>query len=235
MANVLINDQYLTDIADAIRLKSGSNETYKPKEMANAIKTITTAAPDELSIFDDLISKTYTGEFYSATAESIPASYMASQPITMATGMKIETINSGAFYKCMNLISVNFPKVKVIHANAFKDCENLTDISIPAVTTIYGGAFAGCANLEKLDLGYLLAYNTDSYSPASLDGCMKLTHLIVRSQRVISLPFLPSQFKNNLDIAWIYVPSYYYNDYVSNYANYGYTFRKIEEYSDICG
>lgn len=238
MANVLINDQYLTDIADAIRLKSGSTDTYKPKEMADAIKTISTAAPDELSIFDDLISKTYTGEFYSATAESIPSSYMASQPITMATGMKIETINNGAFYKCSKLVSANFPKVKVINNNAFKDCISLTEVSIPAVTTIYGQAFTNCESLVKLDFGYINAYITDINSPSSLDGCIKLTHLIIRSNKVIDIPFMPSQFKNNLDIAWIYVPAAYYNSYVARYNedfSYGYTFRKIEDYPDICG
>lgn len=40
MANVLINEDTMTDIADAIRSKKGVSTTYKPSEMADAISSI---------------------------------------------------------------------------------------------------------------------------------------------------------------------------------------------------
>lgn len=40
MANVLVNDLYLSDIADSIRGKLGVQTTYKPSQMANAIESI---------------------------------------------------------------------------------------------------------------------------------------------------------------------------------------------------
>lgn len=40
MANVIINDTHLTNIADAIREKTGTSDTYKPGEMATAIAAI---------------------------------------------------------------------------------------------------------------------------------------------------------------------------------------------------
>ena len=40
MSNVLVNDLYLGDIADAIREKLNVQTTYKPSEMANAIESI---------------------------------------------------------------------------------------------------------------------------------------------------------------------------------------------------
>ena len=40
MANVIINDTNLSNIANAIRSKNGSNETYKPSEMAAAISAL---------------------------------------------------------------------------------------------------------------------------------------------------------------------------------------------------
>lgn len=43
MANVVINDEHLTSIADAIRGKNGETTTYKPAEMADAISAITGA------------------------------------------------------------------------------------------------------------------------------------------------------------------------------------------------
>lgn len=41
MAKVLVSDQYLNDIADAIRGKNGSSDTYTPAQMAPAITAIT--------------------------------------------------------------------------------------------------------------------------------------------------------------------------------------------------
>lgn len=43
MANVIINDQYLTDIASAIREKNGTENTYKPRKMAAAILELDTS------------------------------------------------------------------------------------------------------------------------------------------------------------------------------------------------
>jgi len=43
MANVLVEEQYLQDIADAIRLKNGTQNTYTPVRMATAIESITTS------------------------------------------------------------------------------------------------------------------------------------------------------------------------------------------------
>ena len=40
MATVLINDEYLNDIAEAIREKNNAEGTYKPSEMAAAIRAI---------------------------------------------------------------------------------------------------------------------------------------------------------------------------------------------------
>ena len=42
MANVLVNSDTLKAIADAIREKNGSTDTYKPSEMAAAIIAINT-------------------------------------------------------------------------------------------------------------------------------------------------------------------------------------------------
>lgn len=45
MAKVLVTQSYLTDIADAIRAKKNTNDTYTPDQMAGAITSITGGAP----------------------------------------------------------------------------------------------------------------------------------------------------------------------------------------------
>ena len=42
MARVLINESNLQNIADAIRAKNGSSDTYTPSQMAGAISAIST-------------------------------------------------------------------------------------------------------------------------------------------------------------------------------------------------
>ena len=42
MANVLVSEHSLENIADAIRIKKGTNDTFRPSEMASEILTIET-------------------------------------------------------------------------------------------------------------------------------------------------------------------------------------------------
>ena len=48
MANVIINDSNLVAIGNAIREKNGTEDTYKPREMAEAILAITTGGGGDL-------------------------------------------------------------------------------------------------------------------------------------------------------------------------------------------
>lgn len=51
MANVLVNDASLQDIADAIREKNGTEETYKPAEMGNAVRAIQSGGAVDESVW----------------------------------------------------------------------------------------------------------------------------------------------------------------------------------------
>ena len=58
MANVVVEEQSLIDIASAIRTKNETENTYKPSEMANAILDITTSEDlsDELNTQETLLN-----------------------------------------------------------------------------------------------------------------------------------------------------------------------------------
>ncbi len=49
MANVIVEEQSLIDIANSIRTKNGTSNTYKPSEMASAIESITGGSSEDLS------------------------------------------------------------------------------------------------------------------------------------------------------------------------------------------
>jgi len=52
MANVVINELYLVNIADAIREKNGSEDAYKPRAMADAIRDIPQEGGSETIVED---------------------------------------------------------------------------------------------------------------------------------------------------------------------------------------
>ena len=261
MANVLINEQYLTDIADAIRFKVGGSQTYTTAEMAPAIEAIRTAdGPNALS-FDVLLNGTYNGEFYSETATKMRGGLVSDTKITSAIGENITEIGDysfqqcrdltnvdipnatkiglAAFGNCVSLTSVDFPLVEAVGVGAFGSCENLTNVNLPRVQTIATNSFAYCSKLEKLKLPALRSLTYEDN--AIFWGCDNLTHVIFgySGDMIRNLPTdinsWPAKFRNGT--AWVYVPSSEYMDYkyYTEYVNrIDHLFRKIEDYPEIC-
>lgn len=68
MSRALITEDYLTDIADAIRAKNGSSDTYTPPQMAAAIAAIPTGGDVDVEPLNVSANGTYTappGKAYS--------------------------------------------------------------------------------------------------------------------------------------------------------------------------
>lgn len=95
MANVVIDDSSLVDIANVIRSKNGLTRTYKPREMAQAILEIVTEKVDAPSQDGSL---TYTG---SAQAPQW-AGYDAD---IMTIGGTTSAVNAGAYEATFTLAS----------------------------------------------------------------------------------------------------------------------------------
>lgn len=80
MTNVLVNDLYLGDIADAIRSKLNVQTTYKPSQMANAIESISggggsTPVINSLSVTENGTYTAPTGvDGYSPITVNVPSS-----------------------------------------------------------------------------------------------------------------------------------------------------------------
>lgn len=121
MAKVIVTDTHLTNIADAIRGKKGTNDTYKPSEMASAIESIETGGADTSEIEDAFITHTLSG-------------YYANDRVTK--------VKYGTFYDDTNLTGVSFPNVTGVEAYAFYNCKSLATIDIPQIKSASNYSFA---------------------------------------------------------------------------------------------
>lgn len=112
MANVLVDDQYLKAIGDAIRSKKNSTDKYKPSEMADAIQSIeinvgstSGASLDEAKIFFNVDKITVDPELHAAKV-IIKINYITNDSIipvlTNALNIDIDIVTdntTGLYYK----------------------------------------------------------------------------------------------------------------------------------------
>ena len=151
MANVLVEETSLSNIASAIRVKNGSTAVYKPGEMAAAITNLPTGGSGGGE--DDFLTRSGSGEYVND---------------------RIEKLGGGAFYQT-NYSTITLSNVKVMDgASVIRYNNNLTTLNLPALTTItctyiepsvqeatFGTQISNNASLTALDLPNLTTI-TDS-------------------------------------------------------------------------
>ena len=148
----------LTNIADAIRGKTGGTEEMTLDQMAEAIAGIETGGGSGGEL-DALVDRSIT-EF--------------SGNITL--------VGDSAFRNCAELTEVDLPKVATISQNGFYNCKKLTTANIPSVTSIGNGAFIQCVALLKADFPLV----TKADGSEHFYGCNKLEE--VNTPLLTSIP-----------------------------------------------
>lgn len=179
MANVLINEKYLNDIADAIRSKSGSSSTYKPKEMASAIESISVSSGSEISaadIFDGNYKNNWSSIELPNTVYLEPLFCMsdslmyvnAPKAKYLNTSYSSTTLPTGTFDVCSHLKSFHSNE-EIVHLGerAFAQCGELTDLG-DSLYVVDKMTFKDCKKLERVNV-YAFEYDlttVPSYSGA---------------------------------------------------------------------
>lgn len=129
MTTVLLDDTYLSAIGNAIREKNGSTDTYKPREMAEAITALEGKDPNCTGIHlneEDLV-------FLNANCEHL-FSYDKWKTIINNNGDKIVITNpsnvrylfQGCTYKDLSKVNITYDKTSELYAShMFADCHYL--------------------------------------------------------------------------------------------------------------
>lgn len=255
MANVIVDDTNLKNIANAIRDKNGETATYKPSEMATAIGEIDL---QDNSIVNSLIDRSIT-EFSNDTLTTIGSyAFAKCRNLVSVYLPNITKISECGFFST-SLSSIDFPKVTSIGYNAFQYCENVTSVSLPNLIYAGNNSFEYCNNLTYVMLPELTTLNNNvfrSLQHLTTADFPKVTTiygyafassyvfdtLILRSTEMATLK-ATSAFENtpisgyNQGTGYIYVPSGLVDEYKSatNWSTYAEQIRAIEDYPEITG
>ena len=112
----------------------------------------------------------------------IPEQYLYNSNITnYKIPNNVESISSGAFRNCKQLISIEIPNgIKDIESISFAGCNSLTTITIPSsVATIDYNSFNGCSSLESIEIPNSII----SIGEIAFCNCTSLKKLTIPNKR----------------------------------------------------
>ena len=244
MANVLVEETSLSNIASAIREKSGGSATYKPGEMAAAISNLPTGggSSDNENLIvtrPDNMNVTYVNHEIERIGNRVFQQWtnVGGYGLVGVDCSNVRTIGDFAFYNDFLLTSVNFPKVTAIHEDAFDNCTRLPTINLPMCDFVDRYAISNCQGLTKIDLGN----GSNSNSPTLRYRCFwrndNLEVLILRGNKMfINEGEILGRFSTDYN-GYIYVPQALLADYknATNWAELSHKIRAIEDYPNITG
>ena len=149
--------ELLTDVADAIREKKGTQDKINAQSFADEIRNLPSGASG------DIVMKLNNATYNKANVESITlfdsVTQIANDAFADFSAMKsfaitnnVTTIGRGAFWGCASLLEFIIPTLLTdLYNNVFNGCASLVQIEIPqGVNTIGQGVFKNCTSLEKV-------------------------------------------------------------------------------------
>ena len=167
MSKVLVSEENLINIANAIREKNGETATYKPNEMAGAIQNIsgggsTVTKGIVINEFDEngyatdvsVVGMTTISNYYFAAHSNTYANALNQHLKNVQFPNNLTSIGDYAFETCSNLALTSLPnKLISIGRGGFKNCSNLALTNLPdGLTSIEDSAFSSCARLALTNL-----------------------------------------------------------------------------------
>lgn len=166
--------QTFTDIANAIREKTGSTGLLYPSEMAQNILNIPQGGgEDNLPTF---IDGTANFEDYYSSIRNVSAikdyAFVSNTTVVNANFPKVKNIREGAFANCYSLTTASFPMCTYVGPSAFSWCTKLREVYLPVLSSVPNATFTWCSALESL-----YAPNILEIEQMAFYGCSKLSNI----------------------------------------------------------
>lgn len=229
MAETIV--ELLTDVADAIREKKGSNEPINAQSFADEIRNLPSGGGEEGS-YIDATGKGYAGMSRAIIKEGVSSiannAYKVTDIVSVSIPESVTSIGNSAFYNCMKLKSLRIPSRVTSYAYELtQNCGVLEDVQLPeGLITIGGYAFKNCYKLPKIVLPSTLQ-KCDSVQ--HFTGCGMLKTIIVKAT---TPPIINGDsFNSTPPEKIIYVPDESVEAYkaASNWANLAENIRPMSE------
>ena len=223
MAKKLYEESDIQAIADAIREKNGTTNTYTVAEMGGGISSN--------KIFYGLFQGIYpsNGIFIDDELEytNVPIFYR-SKVIKSATFNKLkECYNSGLFYNS-SIEEVYMPVFNSLGTSTFQYCSKLHTAYLPNAT-VSTYTFYGCKKLTKLE------FNNTNISTNTFQNS-GLTTLILRNSNVATLSNINAFSGTPIasGTGYIYVPDELVESYkvATNWSTYASQIKPLSEYKE---
>ena len=199
MANtpVVVLDDTMTSIANAIRSKTGGSATMTPGQMPAQIASIPSGGGVGIPRGVD------ANGVYGMPTQSFTFSLPSN-----ATDVADYVFNN-AFYGCTGLTSADLSSLTAASGisalnSAFNGCTNLTSVDLSSLSTVsevnaFSDAFSGCTSLTSVDLSSLSVINGDGAFNYTFRGCRGLTSVSFPALTANSFGFYTDQFRNMLN------------------------------------
>ena len=195
MAKVLVNESSLTGIADAIRGKNGSTDTYKPSEMAAAITAISGGGEPVIESLSVTSNGTYTApdgvDGYSPVTVNVPQEGGPPESAFVISGNCIYWDYYGRFDDFITAYKNKWSTINIQNCSMMFEGSQLTEIPFELnFDTNHQSAssiFRGCEKITKLPkLNNLKPDETSNL----FENCSRLRTI-------------PNDFTNNWDFSYI--------------------------------
>lgn len=208
MSNVLIDESTMSNIANAIRSKTGKEDLILPKDMPGEIEGIENGMNDAL--LNSVINKTITDIVINTNIGSY--TFFDCGKINPIFGDNCDKIGAYAFQNCGGLAEIDTNKVTVISSNAFMGLNKLAKAILPNVVELNNGVFANCKNITEIIIRSSTICNLKSTGA-----------------------FLNTPIAQGT--GYVYVPKALLEEYkiATNWTLYAAQFRAIEDYPEIAG
>lgn len=199
--NVLVDEQTLQDVADAIRRKTGKIELMLPGEMPSEIDNISSQNQDDKFIAyltNNLTSLNFPDN---TTIIRKGCCYGLSNLESVYMPNTVVDIDAYAFYECTNLKNVRISEnLNYIRTYAFQKCK-LESITLPpTLKSIMTGGFSDNANLKNLIID---GTNLYIYGNA-FKSCTALTEVVFKTtpKSMTSTVFASCTALTSIKVPW---------------------------------